>query len=115
METKLLLTDDEQRLISQIATDIETGNHLLRPRSDEYKAFYNTFVEINKKKEEERTDKENQICEYYAACKNPYAYMEFNEKYEVSVDLADTTSIPAMVMYENGKNVWKYRSMEQNK
>jgi len=87
METKLLLTDDEQRLISQMAADSETGNHLLRPRSNEYKVFYNTFVEITKKKEEERTDKEKQMCEYYAACKDRCAYVEFCKKYDVFAKL----------------------------
>ncbi len=105
METKLLLTEDEQRLISQIAADSETGNHLLRPRSDKYKAFYNTFVEITKKSEEERTDKEKQMCEYFHACKDFNAHEAFDKKYKVCVDLADTPSISAMVMYKNGKVV----------
>lgn len=105
MKTKLLLTKYEQKLISQIAADSETGNHLLRPRSDEYKAFCKKFDEIVDKKEEERTDKDNQMCEYYASCKDFNAHEAFNKKYEVFVDLADTPSISATVMYENGKVV----------
>ena len=105
MKIKLLLTDDEQRLISQIAADSESGNHLLRPRSNEYKALYKKFCEIVNKKKEERTDKEKQMCEDYSAFKDFNAHEVVNKKYEVSVDLADTPSIPAMVMYENGKVV----------
>lgn len=84
---ELLLTEQEQRLISQMAADSETGNHLLRPRSDEYKALYKKFGEIVNKKEEERTDKDKQMCEYYAACKDFDAYKAFCKKYDVSAKL----------------------------
>lgn len=30
------ITDEERRLISQMASDRETGNHLIRERSDKY-------------------------------------------------------------------------------
>lgn len=84
---ELLLTEQEQRLISQMSADSETGNHLLRPRSDEYKALRKKFSEIVNKKEEERTDKDKQIFEYYAACKDFNAYRAFCEKYNVFAKL----------------------------
>lgn len=100
---ELLLTEQEQHLISQIAADSETGNHLLRPRSDEYKALYKKFSEIVNKKEEERTDKDKQMCEYFAAFKDFDAYQKFIEKYELFVDTSDGKDIQAMVMYKDGK------------
>lgn len=33
------LTNEERLMISQIAADLESGNHLLRPRSNEYRKF----------------------------------------------------------------------------
>jgi hypothetical protein len=83
----LLLTEQEQRLISQLAADSETGNHLIRPRSEEYKALLTTFNEIVNKKDEQRTDKEKQICEYFAACKDFDAYKAFCEKYDTFAKL----------------------------
>ena len=82
---ELLLTEQEQRLISQMAADSETGNHLLRPRSDEYKALLAIFNEIVKKKDEQRTDKGKQICEYFAACKDFDAYKVFCKKYNLNI------------------------------
>lgn len=109
---ELLLTEQEQRLISQMAADSETGNHLLRPRSDEYKALCKKFSEIVNKKEEERTDKDKQMCEYYAACKDYDAYQKFIEKYELFVDVADGNDTPAMVMYKDGKVVKVKRGLD---
>ena len=84
---ELLLTEQEQRLISQMAADSETGNHLLRPRSNEYKALLKKYSEIVNKKEEECTDKDKQMCEYYAACKDFNAYEAFCKKYDVFAKL----------------------------
>lgn len=36
-----ILTEKDKRYISQIISDLESGNHLIRPRSDEYKKFWN--------------------------------------------------------------------------
>lgn len=36
-----ILTEKDKRYISQIISDLESGNHLVCPRSDEYKAFWN--------------------------------------------------------------------------
>ena len=78
---KLLLTEEEMTLISQIAMDLETGNHLLSPRSEEYKRVYKQFAVIVEKPESERTPKETQMCEYLAACQSPEANDLFNKKY----------------------------------
>jgi hypothetical protein len=38
------LSKKEKEILSQIACDQETGNHLLRPRSEEYKKVYNELA-----------------------------------------------------------------------
>lgn len=35
------LTEQDKIFICNIISDLESGNHLIRPRSDEYKAFWN--------------------------------------------------------------------------
>lgn len=60
---KTILTEREKELISQIACDLESGNHLIRPRSEEYWAFSNEFWEASNTKEP--TEKQKQILEYY--------------------------------------------------
>jgi hypothetical protein len=40
------LTKEEKEILSQIAQDQESGNHLLRPRSDKYKELYNELVRV---------------------------------------------------------------------
>ena len=36
-----ILTEKDKRYILQIISDLESGNHLVCPRSDEYKTFWN--------------------------------------------------------------------------
>ena len=60
---KTILTDREKELISEIACDMETGNHLIRPRSDEYWAFSREFYEAANAKEP--TEKQKEMIEYY--------------------------------------------------
>ena len=36
-----ILTEKDKIYISQIISDLETGHHLVCPRSDEYKTFWN--------------------------------------------------------------------------
>ena len=36
-----ILTEKDKRYILQIISDLESGNYLVCPRSDEYKAFWN--------------------------------------------------------------------------
>ena len=63
---KTTLTDREKELISQVACDIASGNHLLHPRSEEYWAFGETVTEaINA---ETPTEKQVEIKEYYHQC-----------------------------------------------
>ena len=37
----MTISEEERNILSQIAIDQESGNHLLYPRSEEYKKLYN--------------------------------------------------------------------------
>ena len=63
---KTVLTKREKELIENIACDLETGNDLIRPRSDEYWAFSKEFYEASNAKEP--TEKQKDIIEYYNQC-----------------------------------------------
>jgi hypothetical protein len=59
------LTPFDTRYISQIAGDIQSGNHLLRPRSEAYWEYWNKMVAARKAVEDgTATDKEKEIVEY---------------------------------------------------
>lgn len=75
---KTQLTEQEKELLCQIVADRESGNHLLYPRSDEYKKMCNTVHYIVCKDEKDRTEREVEICCYLAACETP----EANKLYE---------------------------------
>ena len=63
--------DTEIRLIEQIACDLETGNHLLRPRTKEYWEYYDKMVEArNAELNTTADDKQKEICEYERQCKD---------------------------------------------
>ncbi len=59
------ITEKEAEMISRIAGDIQSGNHLIRPREDEYWSMWNLMV-VARKAEELGTanDKQKEMCEY---------------------------------------------------
>ena len=61
-----VLTKREKELISQIACDLESGNHLIRPRNKEYRDFFREFLEVSNTKEP--TERQKEILEYYKQC-----------------------------------------------
>ena len=60
-----MLTQDEIKMISQIVTDIESGNHLLYPRSEEYKNFWN---EVAVARKENITPRQKEINKAFNEC-----------------------------------------------
>ena len=63
------LTKEDEKFIEQIACDLASGNHLLRPRSDEYWDYYNKMVSARKAETEgTATAKEVEMCEYERQC-----------------------------------------------
>ena len=60
-----LLSPQECDLITQIAGDIQSGNHLIRPRSEDYWDYWNIMVEArNAELEGTATEKQKEMCEY---------------------------------------------------
>lgn len=58
------LTQKERLMISQVAADLELGNHLLSPRSREYREFMTEVCQVLDAVE--KTERQFQICmEYY--------------------------------------------------
>ena len=83
---KLLLLKKERKLISQIVTDQQSGNHLLRKRTPEYWKMYRRLQMVNSKADNIRTEYECQMFEYADACEDFYKYKAFCEKYGINED-----------------------------
>ena len=65
------LTQREKQLICRISSDLQTGNHLLFERGQEYWDFGKEFSEAYAA--EVPTDRQKQIVEYYRQCSD-YSY-----------------------------------------
>ena len=81
---KLLLSKKERKLISQIVTDQQSGNHLLRKRTPEYWKMYRRLQMAYSKTDNIRTEYEYQMFEYADACEDFYKYRAFCEKYGIN-------------------------------
>ena len=73
------LTDEDRRELSNVVYDLETGNHLLRPRSLSYKALVCYVNRI--KVDGPTTDVDREILDYIDACYSPDALKKYNAKY----------------------------------
>ena len=59
------ITSDEERLIERIACDLQTGNHLLRQRDDEYWKYWDEMVAArNAEISGTANDKQKEMCEF---------------------------------------------------
>ena len=76
-----LLTAKERELICQIASDIQTGNHLLYKRDDEYKEVWKQMSMAYHKNQQERTEKEKEMLFYKMACTDPSIDKRYKEIY----------------------------------
>lgn len=61
-----ILTEQEKEHLSRIGMDLQTGNHLLYPRSEEYRAFSKEFAEAYIT--QNPNEKQKEILEYYHQC-----------------------------------------------
>ena len=68
------ITSEEERLIERIACDLQTGNHLLRPRDDKYWEIFYEMVRLRTKeihghpmtlREQEMSEYETQCSDYF--------------------------------------------------
>ena len=59
------IDEREEILISRIAGDLQSGNHLLRPRDEEYWNMWNLMVEARRAESNgTASDKQKEMCEY---------------------------------------------------
>jgi hypothetical protein len=81
------ITPSEERLIERIASDIESGNHLLRPREDGYWSMWNLMV-VARKAEELGTasDKQKEMCEYERQCKDYFYWLHLPEDKKLFIE-----------------------------
>lgn len=63
-----MLTDNEKKLISLAACDFDTGNYLLRKRSEERLNMMKEVSITLKTPEESRTERQKEIAEEYRLC-----------------------------------------------
>lgn len=81
------ITPNEERLIERIASDIESGNHLLRPREDDYWSMWNLMV-VARKAEELGTasEKQKEMCEYERQCKDYFYWLHLPEDKKLFIE-----------------------------
>lgn len=81
------ITPSEERLIERIASDIESGNYLLRSREDNYWSMWNLMV-VARKAEELGTasDKQKEMCEYERQCKDYFYWLHLPEDKKLFIE-----------------------------
>ena len=72
------LTDKEKQLISEVAIDIESGNHLLHQRTQEHKEMM-YWVSIALKETPKEHFKMKLIRDWYNHCTNPCYTLKYNQ------------------------------------
>lgn len=74
------ITPNEQELIEKIASDLESGNHLIHPRDDAYKSMWNLMI-VARKAEELGTasDKQKEMCEYERQSRDYFYWLHLPE------------------------------------
>lgn len=74
-----ILTEKERALICQAASDLESGNYLLRKRTDEQLAMIQEVSKALNTPEQERDSRQVLICEEYRLCTD-YEYAKSKGK-----------------------------------
>ena len=74
------MTQREKGLVCRAATDIETGNHLLLPRSYSELAMVDEVLATINTPEEKRSDRQKEIYEEYRLCTDYDYWKEKNNE-----------------------------------
>jgi hypothetical protein len=74
------MTQREKELVCRAATDIETGNHLLLPRSYSELAMVDEVLATINTPEENRSDRQKEIYEEYRLCTDYDYWKEKNNE-----------------------------------
>lgn len=78
---ELLLSEEDMENIARIACDWASGNHLIRPRADEYLKKFSETMKILSKPDDEKTGRDKQITEYFNSCSEPKLFYLFCGEY----------------------------------
>ena len=65
---KEILTEHERELICDAACDLESGNHLLRPRDEEHRCMIDELIHTLNTPADKRDERQNLIFEEYRLC-----------------------------------------------
>lgn len=88
------LNKQERDLISQIAGDIQSGNHLLRPRGHAYWNFWNIMVEARSAElDGTATDRQKEMCEYERQAGDYYYWRNLPLEQKLFVEIEDDEEI----------------------
>ena len=85
-----LINEKERELIGRIASDIDSGNHLIRPREDDYWSMWNRMV-VARKAEEIGTasEKQKEMCEYERQCRDYFYWKHLPEDKKLFIEEDD--------------------------
>jgi hypothetical protein len=88
------LTKEDEKFIEQIACDLDSGNHLLRPRSDEYWDYYYKMVRARtNEKNGHATHKQAEMCEYERQCRDYFYWKKLPIEKKLFVEDEDDNEI----------------------
>ena len=88
------LSQHECEFISNIACDIASGNHLIRPRSEDYWNFWNLMVEArNAESNGTATNKQKEMCEYERQSSDYFYWRKLPLEQKLFVEIDDDEEI----------------------
>lgn len=81
------ISDKDCRLIERISADMQSGNHLLRKRDDEYWSMWNLMI-VARKAEKIGTadDRQKEMCEYERQCGDYFYWKGLLEEEKLFVE-----------------------------
>lgn len=81
------ITSEEARLIERIAGDLQSGNHLLRPRDDKYWDFWNEMVTArNADIDGTANEKQKEMCEYERQCSDYFYWKHLPQEKKLFIE-----------------------------
>jgi len=88
MKNKLkYISDEEAHLIERINSDLQSGNHLLRPRDDKYWSMWNLMIVARKAEMLHTADeRQKEMCEYERQCSDYFYWNSLPEEKKLFVE-----------------------------
>jgi len=81
------ITSEEEKLIERIACDLQSGNHLLRPRDNKYWDFWNEMVTArNADINGTANEKQKEMCEYERQCSDYFYWKHLPQEKKLFIE-----------------------------